>query len=1049
MNINFLKKAGIIFIGILGTIYAIFLIAPFIISPIVNSYIPMVSDEIKKATGLNSKIEDFRVVTTPKLTVGAKLGKFAILTPQNKEIFEAEDFAIKMSLIPLLAKKIEIDLVQVESVDLKLGLNKDGSFEIEKYLPAQTESVKNETEENKQVEPINLPLGLRLSNHLPDIKIGGYDIEFVDLSTGKKYEIEGDKTEITDFVLNKGVKVLASGKAKLAEREQFTYKVKINNKIMPDLDLHELVFNPDGVNEGVNERDEKKTKTSNFEINALDIFKGIYNNKITANLDADLTLAKDGNSGYIKADNLSIVDLPPSIMNLVFKGHKINIDSNLYTAQNEVSTLKGYVQTGKKTNLDLNLKSKVELNNIIRILNAIAMTFNIKDLQTLSAKGSFDADFNIKSDLRNINSNGYLKIPSADIYYGLYKIGIDDINADVQLANNNVDIKNIGFSILNQPLKFYGLIKQDATADLHLVAENLSLKGLLVACGQAVLLKENPVNSGTVSLKADIVGKLDKIKPTAKVVLNNIDIKNIPSNTTLKLPSTNVDIIADAKGFSGNIVSENIGVLNPAASVSVPKISANIQPDVIEITNTPVKVEKINFNISGKIKNYLTEKITLDFTTTGDIKSKLSGDMNVIKQTLNLVFATTSDSTIIVPMFDKSKMTFNGNIAITGNMMNPILSGVVNVPTLSIPEIPVVIDNLAAKLNGPILKGHATVGKFASGGIVAENCATDFSMKGVNFYLNNLKGTAFDGKINGNIVYNMSDFNTKVDFHGSDMNAEKAVKGAVGISNALTGTLGFDTNLTLKVVDYEDMMRSMKGKLTFKVENGSFGNIGRLENFFGASNIVGNALLKTTVATLSNLSAVKNTAKYDYIAGDMTFSNGWANISSIKSTGASLAYFVYGKLHLINMSTNLTILGRLDQSVVSLLGPVGELSADKLLSAIPKFGALTASIVKNLTTDPKGERISEIPKLSNGSESYKDFKVVFNGGIGSTNSIKSFKWLTQVDTSALEPQMNVVDTFKTIKSTVGNDIDNVIDSVKSQKEALKNTADELKNLFKF
>ena len=45
--------------------------------------------------------------------------------------------------------------------------------------------------------------------------------------------------------------------------------------------------------------------------------------------------------------------------------------------------------------------------------------------------------------------------------------------------------------------------------------------------------------------------------------------------------------------------------------------------------------------------------------------------------------------------------------------------------------------------------------------------------------------------------------------------------------------------------------------------------------------------------------------------------------------------------------------------------------------------------------------------------------------------------------------MNVVDTFKSLKSTVGNDIDNVIDSVKSQKEALKNTADELKNLFKF
>ena len=102
-----------------------------------------------------------------------------------------------------------------------------------------------------------------------------------------------------------------------------------------------------------------------------------------------------------------------------------------------------------------------------------------------------------------------------------------------------------------------------------------------------------------------------------------------------------------------------------------------------------------------------------------------------------------------------------------------------------------------------------------------------------------------------------------------------------------------------------------------------------------------------------------------------------------------------------------------------------------------------------MTTNPKGERVSEIPKLSNGSESYKDFKVVFNGGLDSSNSIKSFKWLTVVDTSALEPQQNMVETIKSLKTTVGDDIDNVIDTVKSQKEALKNTANELKSLFKF
>ena len=426
--------------------------------------------------------------------------------------------------------------------------------------------------------------------------------------------------------------------------------------------------------------------------------------------------------------------------------------------------------------------------------------------------------------------------------------------------------------------------------------------------------------------------------------------------------------------------------------------------------------------------------------------------MNIVKQTLNLIYATTQDSTIVVPMFDKSKLTFNANIGINGNMMNPILNGSVNVPSLNIPEIPVQMQNINAKLNGPILKGNATVQKFASGGIIAENLSSDFLMKGVNFYLNNLKGNAFDGNINGNIIYNMSNLKTSLDFHGTGMNAEKAIKGAVGIANALSGTLGFDTKMTLDVVDYEDMMKSLKGNLTFKVENGSFGNIGRIESLFGANNIVSNSILKTTVSALSNISAIKETAKYDYITGDMTFSNGWANITSIKSSGKSLAYFVYGKLHLINMSTNVTVLGRLDGSVVALLGPIGELSANKLLSNIPKLGSLTATIVNTLTTNPKGERISEIPALSSGSETYKDFKVIFNGGLESSNSIKSFKWLTEVDTSAIE-QASIKDTIKTLKTTVDEDLTNtvqsVVDTVKSQKDALKTTADELKNLFKF
>lgn len=1035
MNKNFLKKIMIIIGGTIVTIYVIFLLAPFIVSPIVNAYVPQVREGIKKATGFDSTIENFKLVTTPKLTMGVKVGRF-VLTNENRNILNADDFQIKMSLLPLLAKKIKIDVVRLNNLDVTLLVNKDGSFvDFENLIQNNDEKTQDDNSES-----FVLPFGLKLSNNLPDIRIGGYNIEFIDAVTKKSYVISGEKTDVTDFILNKSVKVAADGKIVLDGREQFKYGVKIYNKIMPDLDLNELVF--------ASQTEDKKDKKDEIKINVIDIFKELYNYNITANLNGNLTIAKDTHSGYLNVDNISIINLPPSDAKLKFHTHGIDIDSNIYTAKEEVSTIQGTI---KENNVDLNFKSGAEISNIAKIVNAIALTFDVKDLETLKANGKIDADFNIKSNMKTIKSSGYLKIPTAKVYYGLYDVAINDINADIVLNDNNINIKNIGFSVLNQPLKLYGTIKEDATADLHLVAQNLGLKGLIVACGQSALLKDNNVNSGMVSLNADVVGKLNNIKPTAKITLNNLIIKNVPANTVVKLPNTVVNIISDGKTFSGNAVATNILAVNPVANISSSKLSANIKEDVIEITQTPVKVEKINFNLAGKIKNYMTNKVGLDFVTTGDIQSTLSGDMNISKQTLNLNYAA-QNSTIIIPMFDKSKLLFNGNIAITGNLVNPILSGTINVPVLNIPEVPVVMNDLLIKLSGPILKGHATVNKFTSGGIVAESITTDFSMKGENFYLTNLKGNAFDGKIDGNIIYNITNAKTDINFKGEGMNAEKAMAGATGIKNALSGTLGFNTKMNLTVGDYNDMMRTLGGNLNFKITNGAFGTIGRLENFLGASNIANNTILKSTVATLSNLSGIKNTAEYEYLSGDMTFSGGWANLKSIKSAGKTLAYFVTGKYNLLNGTTNVVILGRLDGSVVKLLGPIGDLSADKLLSAIPKFGALTSSIVNIMTTDPRGERSSEIPSLTNGSEVYKDFKVIFNGGIESKSSIKSFKWLTKADTSALE-QKSVAETVKDLKDSLNDDVSttvkNVVDTVSNQKEIIKNSAQELKNLFKF
>lgn len=1044
MNKIFWKRTGIAVSATVISAYSLFLLAPLALNPVINNYSGEISKIIKDSCGLNSSVEGIKFVTTPKLTAGIKVKNFKLLTPKDEEILNADDFQIKMSLLPLFVKRIRVDAVQLKSANANIKMDHKGHFDIEKYLPQQEETENTEV----QTEPVVLPFGLKLSNHLPDIRVGNYNVILTD--GVNKYIVSGDRAEVTDFILNKHVKIATNGKMTLRDREQFNYNIKIFNKIMPNLELNDLVCNPQPM-------EENKEETAPIDI--IGILDGIYQYKFTANADADLTIAQDDIKGQVNVSNVSLINLPASNADLKFKGNNIDILSDIYTAKDEVSHINGVIKTGSKPKIDMNFKSGAEITNILNIVKNIALIFNIKDLQTLSANGKLDADFNIKSDMKSVNSSGYLKIPTANLYYGLYKIGVDSINADIRLDDNNINIKNIGFSILNQPLKFYGTISEDAVSDLHLTANKLNVKGLIVACGQAALLKDNNVNSGTVSMNVDIKGKLDKINPLVKINLENLNIKNVPANTTLKAPLTVINITSDGKTFSGNAKSTNLLAINPAAKVSIPNIAMNIREDELEITQTPVTIDKIKINVSGKIKNYLKDKMTLDFVTTGNIKSDLIGDINMAKQTLSLNYATTAPSTIIVPMFDKSKMTFSGNIGITGNMANPILKGQVSVPSLSIPEIPVSMTNMAIKLNGAILNGSATVEKFTSGGIEAETLTSDFSMKGENFYLNNLKGTAFNGKINGNIIYNLNNAKTTVEFKGTGLNAEKAVYGGTGIKNALTGTLGFDTKLTLTVADYNDMMNSMRGNLNFDIKNGAFGAIGRLENYLHADNIISNAILKSTVATISNAINIADTATFNSLSGKLTFVNGWAELNPVKSSGPLLSYYVKGKYNLLSGNAILVILGRLDGSVVAKMGPIGQLSATKLLSYIPKFGTSTANFVNSLTASPKNEPTNQIPALTNGSTTYKDFKVVHSGIAGKASSIKSFKWLTEVDTSAIETK-TMKETINDIKTSVGTDVTNTIQSVtdavttskeqwNTTKDQLKNSAEELKNLFKF
>ena len=1142
---NKFKRFGIFTGYTLLGLYVLFLALPLILSPIANSYKSDIEKIIKESTGFEAKVDKISVVTSWNLSAGAKVGEISLALPNSNEpFFSAKNVGGKLALLPILARKIQIDSVFADSLNADIVVKKDGNFLILDSLPKSTSN-------STTSESVGLPLGIKLSNHLPNVNVQAYKFALVDDVTKKDYFIEGENLKVSDFVLDKHVNFSTKGKVVFDESVISNYDLRIDNRIMPNLQLHDLVF-PEELEIATESKPEEQVA---FEMpfNIIEVLNAVKNNGFKSNLVADVKTSgslKDPKiDGSLKVDEMSVlVDgkaFPESYFDMKFKGAKTVIDSILYSSfdENENTKIIGEIKGGKKPSIDLSLRSNAKFNNLFRLIDSIATSFGFKDFDTLSATGGIDADFNIKSDMKKVNSQGHLTVLPSTITYSLYGVKIDDIKADIDLSDNNVNIKDAGFSILGHPLKLSGSVLSDSTTDLRLTADNLSLKGLLAACGQVALLKENDIKSGTASMNATVKGKLNSIKPELVASVDALNLYNKSAQLSVALNKAQVTAQYDGKSASGDVSISSFGVVHPMAKISVPTSKILIDSKDINIKDSYLMFNNSRIDITGAVTNYLSDKLHIDLKASGNIKSadvaslfpmdfrtlisykgqmplnvvvdgnakvqnikidlvadpnnyiaivdadllkgqktKIHSNIELIGDTLNLSnTGISNDKTTIAKVggsveklysdpklslniaipalvsfpiwgVPNSNISANGTVSVVGSAMNPQMRGTVNVTDISMTDFLFKMSDLVVDLSGPILNGVASLKEFKVGGIVATDISGNVSLKDyTKLYLTDLAGKAFDGTLKGKLSYDIMTTKIALEMSGEKLNSTKAVEGAILIPNALTGLLDFSTKLTMHGVTDKEIIQSMAGDVDFKIGEGRFISIGRLENLVAAQNVSSNSILKAAISALSSLQIIQEADKYKYIEGNLKLANGSANITKIVVVGPLMAYHVSGTYNILPNTANLLILGRLESKVVSVLGPLGELSADKLLAYIPKFGSATSSILGQLTANPAKENTALIPALSSGSEAYKDFKVEFVGSAASVSSVRSFKWLSVCDTSEIDIKQELQDAKEAVKNTVQTFKD-VFNQAKSDaqatKESSKQSAENLKNLFK-
>ena len=557
--------------------------------------------------------------------------------------------------------------------------------------------------------------------------------------------------------------------------------------------------------------------------------------------------------------------------------------------------------------------------------------------------------------------------------------------------------------------------------------------------------------------------------PDTSILLDSKDV-NI-KKAYLLLNNSRIDITGGIKDYvndkmainlaaKGRLQSSDIASLLPKEFVSLIKYSGSL-PLSINI-NGNSKIQNISFNLDADKDNYVslididklrnkTAKIKSNIEIIGDslrlsntglyegnnIIAEVSGGITKLYSTPKLNMEIVIPNQISFPIWGvpSSNISVLGSVHAGGKLDNPTLKGKVMMSDISMKDMDFAITDLTADLSGEILNGTATAKEIKAGGLAAKNISGKFALRDYSlFSITDITGKAFDGDVKGKLSYDINTAKTGLDFSGEGLNASNAIYGATGIKDALTGTMKFNAILGMQGITDTEIINSLKGNINFDIQNGRFVNIGRLENLVTAQNISSNSILKSAISALSVVSIVQEADKFKTISGDIKLANGSADLSKILVAGPLMSYYVSGTYNILPNTANLIILGRLDSKVVSVLGVIGDLSAEKLLSSIPKLGKMTTSIWKQLTSDPANENVSLIPALTEGSTSYKDFKVSYNGTAGAASSVKYFKWLSSTTET---PDINIKQDLQNAKDAVKENITNRVEHAKQTSENVK------------
>ena len=270
----------------------------------------------------------------------------------------------------------------------------------------------------------------------------------------------------------------------------------------------------------------------------------------------------------------------------------------------------------------------------------------------------------------------------------------------------------------------------------------------------------------------------------------------------------------------------------------------------------------------------------------------------------------------------------------------------------------------------------------------ANNYTSEFTLdENMMLKVDKLSFDVTTGKMLGSAEYDFSNGRIKANISGLNVDSNKVASSLFGFNDQIFGSSNGNISITTHGSSVEERLKNMFGYVYFEVADGKMPKLGSVEYLLKAGNILKSGITGANLNNFIDLIAPIKTGHFDSIKGSFTLKNGIAQNIEIYSKGANLNLYINGEFDVLQNYANMRVFGRLTKRANNILGPIGNLSFNSLLNAIPGI---------KLGNDEKRGFISDlnkIPGVELDNEQYRIFTAKIDGKINENKFVKNFRWM--------------------------------------------------------